>query len=210
MASTKLDTRFFESTRGRVILQLRDSAKTVNELAAAMGISDNAVRAHLLALERDGLVNQRGLIKGFRKPHWVYGLTDEARHLFPAAYDSLLNRLLAVLERTLSPSVLLKTMRSVGHDIAADVRKSPNESLDSRLEKALSTLEGLGGAAKVVRNDDGLRIESDACPFADVVAEHPEVCKVAESFVCEIVGEQVTEKCDRTGLPKCRFQIGTT
>lgn len=206
MAATKLDARFFASTRGRVILQLRDSTMTVNELADAMGITDNAVRAHLLALERDGLVSQRGIIKGFRKPHYVYGLTDEARHLFPAAYDSLLNRLLSVLKRSLSPKVLLNTLRSVGRDIAADAGES-GSSLDSRLGKALSTLEGLGGAAKVVRNEDSLRIESDGCPFADVVAEHPEVCKIAESVVGEIVGVQVTEKCDRSGLPRCRFEI---
>lgn len=206
MAATKLDARFFASTRGRVILQLRDSTMTVNELADAMGITDNAVRAHLLALERDGLVSQRGIIKGFRKPHYVYGLTDEARHLFPAAYDSLLNRLLSVLKRSLSPKVLLNTLRSVGRDIAADAGES-GSSLDSRLGKALSTLEGLGGAAKVVRNGDSLRIESDGCPFADVVAEHPEVCKIAESVVGEIVGVQVTEKCDRSGLPRCRFEI---
>ncbi len=207
MAATKLDARFFESTRGRIILLLRDSAKTVNELAEEMKITDNAVRAHLLALERDGLVAQSGMTKGFRKPHYVYSLTDDARHLFPTAYDSLLNKLLSVLKHSLSPKALLNTLRDVGRGIARDNTGSAANSLDARLDKTLSALEGLGGKAHIVRQKNSLRIESDGCPFAEVVAEHPEVCKITESVVAEIVGEKVTEKCDRTGSPKCRFQV---
>jgi hypothetical protein len=40
------------------------------------------------------------------------------------------------------------------------------------------------------------------------VAEHPEVCQVAEALVTEIVGADAKERCDRTGLqPRCRFEI---
>lgn len=210
MAATKIDARFFESTRGRIILHLRNSPKTVNELAAEMNITDNAVRAHLLALERDGLVGQSGMAKGFRKPHFVYSLTDDARHLFPSAYDSLLNKLITALKNNLSPSMLMKTLRDVGRNIASGNSPKASERMDLRLEKVLSTLEGLGGKAHLVSDEGGVRIESNSCPFADVVSEHPEVCKVAESVVEEIVGTKVTEICDRTASPKCRFQIEPT
>src|SRR5215204_201716 len=208
MARTKLDTRFFDSTRGQIILHLRGSAATVNELAHQMNLTDNAVRAHLLSLERDGLITQSGVSKGFRKPHFVYRLTEEARHLFPSGYDSLLNKLLTVLKDRLAPRPLLDALRDVGKRIADDVATNGSD-LDKRLDETLSTLESLGGAAKVVRENDELRIESESCPFADVVAEHPEVCKVAESMVSEIEGKDTTEICDRTGLPKCRFRIST-
>jgi predicted ArsR family transcriptional regulator len=52
MSKTKLDKRFFESTRGQIVLLLRNSNKTVNDLAAALNLTDNAVRAHLLTLEQ--------------------------------------------------------------------------------------------------------------------------------------------------------------
>ena len=55
MKATKFDQRFFESTRGQIVSLLHGSNKTVNELADALGLSDNAVRAHLLTLERDNL-----------------------------------------------------------------------------------------------------------------------------------------------------------
>jgi len=207
MASTKLDTRFFGSTRGRIVLLLRESVKTVNEIAEKMDLTDNAVRAHLLALDRDGLVQQIGTTKGFRKPHSVYGLTDDARHLFPKSYDSILNKLVSVLKSRLSPKVVLEIMREVGREVADKDARPAGGSLSERLNAALAALERLGGSARIVERGDQLSIESDSCPFADVVAEHPEVCKATESAVQEIVGEPVTEICDRTGLPKCRFSI---
>src|SRR5947209_18453117 len=67
--------RLMESTRGRILETLREGARTVNHLAAALKLTDNAVRAHLLSLERDGLIVQSGTQPGFRKPHAVYVLT---------------------------------------------------------------------------------------------------------------------------------------
>ena len=42
--------------RGRIIALLRRGSSTVEELAAALGVTDNAVRAHLQLIERE---NQR-------------------------------------------------------------------------------------------------------------------------------------------------------
>ena len=81
----KLDERFFESTRGQIVTLLRSSACTVEDLAEELKLTDNAVRAHLATLERDGLIRQSGLRRGPRKPHFTYVLTDEADKLFPKA-----------------------------------------------------------------------------------------------------------------------------
>jgi len=210
MTQTKFDERFFSSTRGRIVLELRAGDRTVNDLADALGITDNAVRAHLLALERDRLVMQKGMVKGVRKPHFVYGLADDARHLFPAAYPSLLNRLLVGFKNNLTPKAFLKTLREVGKDIGKDAPPNSKATDAKRIETVVATLEELGGSAAVIHENGKDVIASECCPFADVVAEHPEVCKVAESLVAEITGREVTECCDRSGLPKCRFEIGTT
>lgn len=207
MATTKVDERFFESTRGRIVTLLRKSRLTVNDLAEALGLTDNAIRAHLLTLERDGLVTPDGTIKGFRKPHLAYRLTGEARHIFPKSYDSLLNRLVNVLKLRTQKSILDSILREVGVNIASARLPVLETGFDARVRSAISTLEDLGGAPVLIRTDEGAAIKSESCPFADVVAEHPEICKVAESMVEEIVGSPVQEVCDRTGLPKCQFTI---
>jgi len=55
-----VEKRFFESTRGQIVTILRGSPATVDELARKLELTDNAVRAHLLTLERDGIVRQSG------------------------------------------------------------------------------------------------------------------------------------------------------
>ena len=62
------------------------------EIGALMGLTDNAVRAHLAALERDRLVVQSGLRRGAGKPSYTYALTPEAESFFPKAYGALLRR----------------------------------------------------------------------------------------------------------------------
>jgi predicted ArsR family transcriptional regulator len=207
MRKTRLDSRFFESTRGKIILQLRAGSKTVNELAAVLGLTDNAVRANLLTLERDHLISQSGSVKGFRKPHFSYALTHEARELFPKAYDSLFNGLIGEFKSKLSAAALVDSLRSIGRRIGLRAKPEDGGSLDDRLNRSLTVLEELGGSAQITSSNEKIVIRSEACPFADAVSEHPEVCQVAEAMLQEIVGEPVKEVCDRTGLPKCCFEI---
>lgn len=186
---------------------LRGSARTVNEIAQRLDLTDNAIRAHLLSLERDGLVEQRGAVKGFRKPHFAYGLTAEARHLFPKPYAFILNKLIGVLKRTLPGSSVIKTLRGVGRDIAGENVSHSSADIDERLAEVLKTLEMLGGSASVVKNNGTINIQSESCPFNEVVAKHPETCQVAQSLIEEIVGKPVKEICNREGIPKCCFAV---
>jgi predicted ArsR family transcriptional regulator len=207
MGKSRLDNKFFESTRGKIVLQLRSGNKTVNDLAAALALTDNAIRANLLTLERDHLIEQSGSVKGHRKPHFSYRLTSEARHLFPRSFDSLFIALLSELKSKLSPSALISTLRSLGRRIGGPQQVHDQLSLDERIDQSLLRLEELGGSARVVSRNGKIVIKSESCPFAEAVTDHPEVCQVAEAMVQEIVGEGVKERCDRSGEPKCCFEI---
>jgi predicted ArsR family transcriptional regulator len=208
MQRTKFDKRFFDSTRGRLVILLRGTTKTVNELAEELELTDNAVRAHLLSLERDGLIKQSGIQRGTRKPHFAYQLTEEAEQLFPKAYDALLNQLIAVLKGRLTPSALEDVLREVGRSLAgAQPASRNNADIDSRIEKALAALEAIGGAARVEKENGKLVICSESCPLAVAVAEHPEVCRLAETLLSEVIGLEVREQCDRSGPPRCSFEV---
>ena len=116
--ATNWDVRFFQSTRGRIVTLLRRSKSTVEDLARALDLTDNGVRAHLGVLERDGIVRQRGSVRrtsGGGKPAYVYELTQEGEELFPKAYEPTLRRLLDVLSERLGPEESEALLRSVGH-----------------------------------------------------------------------------------------------
>src|SRR5436190_4578148 len=113
-------SRLLESTRGQILDRLRTRDCTVNDLAAELKLTDNAVRAHLVSLERDGLIRQSGTQPGFRKPHAVYGLTPQAEQIFPKAYGPLLDLVLTVFARRLSEKELRAGLREIGRLVAEE------------------------------------------------------------------------------------------
>ena len=202
-----MDKRFFESTRGQIVTILSGTSCTVEELATKLELTDNAVRSHLATLERDGLVRQSGFRRGARKPHFTYSLTDEADRLFPKAYDALLNQLIAVLKKRLKPAQIEDVLREVGRTVAANSANGNNLSFDGRVQRALKVLEKIGGAAQVEQHENKVVIKSNGCPLAAAVVAHPEVCRLAETLVAEIVKAPVEEHCNRSARPRCRFEI---
>ena len=69
----------FGSRRTEVVDLLQRGIQTVWEIALRLGLTRNAVRSHLLALERDGLVHRVGSEPGRRRPHEIYQLTPRAQ-----------------------------------------------------------------------------------------------------------------------------------
>src|SRR2546421_4089474 len=89
--------RLAGTTQGRILLLLCRGSQTVNELAAELRLTDNAVRAQLDALITEQLVRQSGMRRGTRRPHAEYELTDQAAALFPKAYEPAIRLLIEVL-----------------------------------------------------------------------------------------------------------------
>jgi predicted ArsR family transcriptional regulator len=207
--ATNWDERFFESTRGRMVRLLRRSGRTVEELARALGLTDNGVRAHLSVLERDGIVRQRGTVRrgsGGGKPAYVYKLTSEAEDLFPKAYAPALGRLLDVLVERLGPEESEALLRSVGRRLV-EGKTVPTYDTRARLEAAAGVLNELGGLAELEEQDGALIIRGYGCPLAAVTPDHPEVCHLAEALVAEVAGVPIHECCDRSERPRCCFEV---
>jgi predicted ArsR family transcriptional regulator len=197
-----------KSTRGKILDLLRPKEKTVNELAATLGLTDNAVRAHLLSLERDGLVHQSGTQPGFRKPHATYALTPEAEQIFPKSYGVLLDLLLIVISRQLSPRELRAAMRAVGKRVADNhLLEVKGKSRNRRIKAALRILKNLGGSATFEESDGKHFIRGHGCPLAAATSRHPEACLIAETLLSEIIGAPVKECCIHGSTPSCRFEI---
>lgn len=200
--------RFLSSTRGRVVQLLRRGAATVNDLAAALELTDNAVRAHLDTLARDGLVRAAGKRPGLRKPERLYALTPEAEQLFPRAYHLLLSQLLGVLGEYLSPAEVDDLLREVGRRLA-EGHPSPSDDrpLRERAEHAVGLLSAMGGLAELQQEEHELVIRGYSCPIAAAAREHPDVCRVAEALLSEVIGVPVREACEHEETPRCVFRI---
>lgn len=211
MPGTPGDRRFFATTRGQLLLRLRRGAQTVDDLSRALHLTDNAIRAHLATLERDGLVAEAGWRRtpGSRKPSQEYQLTPAAGQLFPKTYDRVLHRLLGVLGERLARKDLEAAVREVGRRLAGDVGVPPAGNVPARLEIAAAALNEMGGLAEVVEDEGRYSIRGTDCPLAAVVAGHDEICLLAETFIGSVSGLSVCQRCDRSGTPRCRFDVVT-
>ena len=186
---------------------LRRGSASVNELAEALDLTDNAIRSHLNTLERDGLVAPTGKRAAVRKPETLYALTPEADQLFPQAYHLLLNRLLEAVARRMPQEEVERVLREVGRELGAAQRPSPADAtLRQRVERAADVLKEIGGLAEISENGD-IIIQGYSCPLSASVEHHPDVCKIAESLLAEVIRAPVHEMCDRSGPPQCAFRV---
>jgi predicted ArsR family transcriptional regulator len=121
MRLAQMGTRFMDGTRGRIVALLRRGARTVEELAQSVALTDNAVRSQLTSLERDGLVRQEGVRRGggAGKPAALYELHPDADTLFSAAYPPVLTALLDALVDELPREQADELLRNVGRRLAS-------------------------------------------------------------------------------------------
>jgi len=193
--------------RGRIIALMRRGASTVEELAAALGVTDNAVRTHLQLLEREGLIRPTGSRQGpgAGKPAVTYAVASEAESSLSSAYAPVLATLLETLSERTSPTELEELLREVGRRLGPDKPKSG--SFDTRVRAAAALLSSLGSELDLERTPEGYLLRGHACPLAAVVRGHPNACHAVEELVGTVVGAPVRERCDRTVGARCRFEV---
>ena len=209
MAET--DPNVFETTRGKLLLLMCRGPQTVNELMAELGVTDNAVRAQLAGLQEAGLVRQLGLRPGTRKPHVEYELTPKARRLFPQAHEVVLQELVGLLRERLpreqSAGLLAEVARRVLGAWAGELRQDQPRG---RLAELFDRIRGVAPGVAMIDAPDRVTVRACGCPLASVTATHPEVCAVLAEVLSDALGATVREKCDRTDVPRCCFEVATT
>lgn len=195
------------NTRSRLLTLLRDGRWTVEDLARELGLTDNAVRFHIDALEKAGTVHKTGSRRaGVGQPALVYALTAAGEEAFSRAYAPVLVATLAELRERMSPQQLARLLKRIGKRLAREFGPISG-ALANRTGRASELLNALGGVTVVEKKSDGFVIVGRACPLARAVEADHCVCAAVTSLVADVVGAEVTERCDRSGRPKCRFEI---
>jgi predicted ArsR family transcriptional regulator len=203
----RVDKRFWASTRGKLLTLLRGGTTTVAELAAELGITKTAVRVQLTALDRDGLVRAAGTRRGPRKPTITYALTSEAEYLFPKEYGPVLRNMLDILKERLTAEQLDDVMRATGRRLARTLRlPDANGKRDDRVQRAVTVLRDLGGCCERAEVNGTFHLSCSVCPLAIAAEGHPEVCRLIEALLTEVVASPVRLQC-QTNPPRCRFEM---
>jgi len=193
-------------TQAKLLRLLRRPPQTVTGLAEALGLTDNAVRIHVAALGRDGIVEQVGSQRDTGgKPARLYALTREGEELFPKAYATVLGGLVEEIAKRDGWEHAIELLRAVGEQVAPGVATTADAG--GRVAAAATSLRSIGGDIEVQRTERGWRLQGYGCPLSAVTAKHPQVCALARALVEQITRLPVTECCERSDRPRCRFQV---
>ena len=140
--------RFVGETQVEMLRLLRRSRQTITSLADALRLTDNAVRTHVAALEREGVVEHVGTQRDTGgKPARIYDLTSEGEELFPKAYALVLGGLVEEIARSEGEGRAVELLRAVGRRVGAGVPAS--DGTEARAKAAAAALRSLGGDLEV-------------------------------------------------------------
>ncbi len=190
----------------------RDGAKAASELSVELDMSTEAIRQHLMVLERGGWIERcpdRSSSQGGGRPTLRYRLTTDGEHLFPKHYDALVVDLLDSVSKHLGTEALKRVLASMADE---RVREWEPRLRDLGLDKQLEALKDFyvkdDGYMDIEYQADGPALIERNCPFMNVVKERPMLCSVTVTALIRLLGARVARvKKFQNGDGCCVFQI---
>ncbi|MEO8194083.1 MAG: ArsR family transcriptional regulator [Gemmatimonadales bacterium] len=190
----------------KVLAQLRNGPRTVDELAKALHLTPNAVRNQLAKLQTLSLTARSGARPSASKPSVLYSITLEGQIQFSTLYLPVLTQFLQVAERRCSGAQLETFMGETGKALAMRYHK-PAGGLRERVNAAARLLTSFGGVCEVRSANKKLVIRSAGCPLGALTSDHPAVCKVLECLLSEYLETRVGKCCSYFEEPRCCFEV---
>jgi len=192
------------TTRSQVVDRLRAGPASVGSLADQLSLTEPAVRRHLVALERDGLVISAvaGLRReGRGRPSTSYQLTDRARRLYPDRSAEFANELLDYLEERHGRTALLEFVRwrqdRQAERYAGELDQTTGLAARAdRLSDLLSQDGFLADSSAVVTPEGAtvLELRQGHCAIAEVAAAHPEICAHEAAMFQRLLGAKLSRR----------------
>lgn len=201
--------RFFASTRGKIVTELRrKGSASAADLARTFGVSPNAVRQQLVVLERDGLVAEKPVRRGPTKPTLEFSLTDEAGKLFPQGHDKMLAAVLREVRDQFGTPAVDRIFDGLSKRAIERARRHVTaEAPEQKVAQLTEMLRDSGVVAEYSLIDGGFAIHEHNCPYSNVAQEHPQVCQVIHNVIDETIGEHRQTESLAHGGKECRFEM---
>lgn len=187
-----------------------DGGMPARAIAERLGLSMNAVRHHLRALEVAGLVGYTREHRGVGAPAFVYHLTPAGEALFPRRYEAALARLLDHVVAREGREVAVEVLESRYHELAGRLRTVlAGASAEERVHAVTRVLADEGYMPEVrAGTEPGVRLVEHNCPIHQVALRFPEVCEAEARFLADVLEAEVTRDTHiASGCGTCEYQI---
>lgn len=185
---------------------------TVNQIAAALGLTHQAVRRHLDGLRADGMIEARQVRHGVGRPSLVFSVTQRGEESSAHTYLQLLSRLFRHIEKEPAGErrqMLEEMFSGIAHEVAAEhVAEVRGQTLDERVAQVTRALEAEGIADGWTKEGDVYHIHNSECPYLRLAEMSDAPCRSDRQSIELLVGTSV-EQTRRIvdGAPACQYII---
>jgi predicted ArsR family transcriptional regulator len=203
----------FGASRNRLMRHLlrNKGGASIDEMAGAVGVTRTAVRQHLAALMRDGLVAAGETRPTGGRPEQLFVLSPRGREEFPRRYSWFAQLLIEAMEKEHGTSGLRVRLGRIAAAVVAQIRQgSPaTGSRRERVESLATLMSELGYDARTAGDLGGApTIEADNCVFHELATRNPEICHFDLALLSGFSGSKVQlHECMARGGHVCRFQF---
>lgn len=185
----------FRGLRAELLIALKKApqALTARELAERFGVTANALRRHLDALEADALVRHDREVRGVGAPVHAYTLTAAGEALFPQAYAPVLEAVLDTLREAAGAEGVRTAIRRQWAPLVSGAGSRLAElPLAERAQLVAELRSSQGYMAEATPAEDGsITLREHHCAVRDVVARFPEICAAEQALMEELLGVPV-------------------
>ncbi len=196
------------TTRLRILDYLRrQQTASVHELSQALSMTGANIRHHLEVLESNSLIEMIGQRQeGRGRPENIYSLS---RQVLGDGLDDLAGAVLTVWIRNIPDRDREAALHAIAQRLAGENPSEQTSLLSLRLAHLVDRLNELHYQARWEAGSSGPRVILGHCPYAAIIADYPELCRM-DAYLLELwVGLPVkqTAKLQPSvkGAPFCRF-----
>ena len=188
----------------------RNGSATIKELEELLGITTNAVRQHLQALQADGYIERTRVSVGVGRPHHAYSISAKAHELFACHCDDLALTLLEEVFDLEGPERAEVLLGRVGNRLAQRYARSVRgEALQERVEQLADALYQRGVLTDIdVEDENVIVLHAYNCPYHELAQEHRSICEMDEAVMRQVLGSDVNlSACMMDGHRGCSFVV---
>ena len=183
---------------------------SVDQLSRLLEISRNATYQHVVALERDALIEKAEIAQTKGRPSQTFRLTESGRAKFPKRYSLFARLLVGLVKSRMGAEELAACLEELGQSLADEYAERVSDLKgDALMAEIAQIMLELGYEAEVTPSADSgdVEIRAHNCVFHDLAAEHKEVCTLDLALISRLVGAPIDHaECVVRGGTCCRFR----